>query len=332
MEQTFEAFVVRKDDEGFRTGIEQWTTEQLMDGDVTVRVEYSGINYKDALASTENGKIVRSYPFVPGIDLAGTVADSSHPRFQPGDKVLCTGYETGVSHFGGYSGLARLNGDWLVPLPNGLDARDAMAIGTAGFTAALSVQAVLHAGAEPADGPVLVRGAAGGVGSMAVAILSRLGFHVTASSGKKDEQGEWLKSLGAAEVIGREEAAPAARGALAAETWSAVIDPVGGQGTADTAKYVKYGGAIALSGLTGGGGFEGTVYPYILRGVQLIGIDSVYCPMDKRLGVWSKLAGEWKPEKALSSGIQEIGLDGLRPALDRILAGGAVGRYVVKLG
>lgn len=328
----FNAFVVRNDDQGFRSGIESWQMDQLPEGDVTVEVLYSGVNYKDGLASTPGGKIVRRYPFIPGIDLAGTVVQSSHPSFSEGDEVLCTGYELGVSHDGGYSQYARLNGDWLLPLPEGLTHQEAMGIGTAGFTAALSVASLIHGGIKTENGPILVTGATGGVGSFAISILSKLGFDVVASTGKSSSQTEWLKSLGACSVITRDEAATETKGVLSSERWAAVIDPVGGAQLSGLLKQVKYNGAIALSGLTGGGQFDTTVYPFILRGVKLIGIDSVFCPMETRKEVWSKLAGEWKPASALQSGIEVHALRDLPEMLANILQGGAIGRSIISLG
>ncbi|MHA0856055.1 acrylyl-CoA reductase family protein [Paenibacillus sp. CMAA1364] len=327
----FQAFMIRKDEQGFRSGIEMLTIDDLSEGDVTVQVEYSGVNYKDGLAGLENGKIVRSYPFVPGIDLAGTVVTSNHARFQPGDAVLCTGNGVGEVHFGGFSRMARLSGDWLIPLPKGLDFKEAMGIGTAGFTAALSVELLIHNGLTPAKGPVLVMGATGGVGSVAVSILAKLGFEVVASTGKVETQSEWLFELGASAVISREEIASPSKGVLAKERWAGVVDPVGGAHLDGVLKTIQYGSAIALSGLTGGTSFETTVYPFILRGIQLIGIDSVYCPLELRQKVWAKLASDWKPVTMLEQGIAEISLHELPDVLETILQAGAVGRTVVKL-
>ncbi|WP_054956154.1 acrylyl-CoA reductase family protein [Paenibacillus dakarensis] len=327
----FNAFVVRNDDQGFRSGIESWRMHQLPEGDVTIRVHYSGVNYKDGLASTPKGKIVRRYPFIPGIDFAGTVVESSHPSFKEGDEVLCTGYETGVSHEGGYSQYTRTNGDWLLHLPEGLTLKEAMGIGTAGFTAALSIVSLIQNGISPGDGPVLVTGATGGVGSFAVSILSKLGFHVSASTGKASAQGEWLRSLGARHVITREEINEETKGVLSTEKWAAVIDPVGGSQLSGLLKHMKYNGAIALSGLTGGGNFDTTVYPFILRGVKLLGIDSVYCPMDLRKEIWGKLAGAWKPDSALQSGIHVHSLEELPALFTDILNGRAAGRSIIAL-
>ncbi|MDO7905745.1 acryloyl-CoA reductase [Paenibacillus sp. JX-17] len=327
----FEAFIVRNDEQGFRTGLEQVTPDFLPEGNVLVRVTYSSVNYKDGLAGTADGKIVRSYPFIPGIDLAGEVVESRDARYAPGDQVLCTGYELGVSHFGGYSQYARVQGDWLVRLPEGLSAKVAMAVGTAGFTAALSVHSLLDQGLAPESGPILVTGATGGVGSTAVAILSRLGFEVTASTGKAETQTALLKSLGAAHVISREEAQAVSKGALAKTQWAGIVDPVGGPATAEHLKRLQYGGILALSGLTGGGSFDATVFPFILRGVRLQGIDSVYCPMPLRSEIWNKLAEAWKPVKLLELGIQEVTLSELPDVLAAILQGQAAGRTVVRI-
>ncbi|MFC7679518.1 acryloyl-CoA reductase [Paenibacillus sp. GCM10028914] len=327
----FDAFVVRNDEQGFRSGVESLRMDQLPDGNVTIRVLYSGVNYKDGLASTPKGKIVRRYPFIPGIDLAGTVVESSHPSYKEGDAVLCTGYNLGVSHEGGYSQYARLNGDWLLPLPKGLTLQEAMGIGTAGFTAALSVASLLQNGITPEDGPVLVTGATGGVGSFSVSILSKLGFEVVAATGKASTQGNWLKKIGAHKVITREEAAVETKGVLSTEKWAAVIDPVGGAQLSALLKHVKYNGAIALSGLTGGGGFDATVYPFILRGVKLLGIDSVFCEMKTRKEIWCKLANEWKPDSALESGIHVHTLNELPVILGDILEGKATGRSIISL-
>lgn len=327
----FKAFVVRNDDQGFRSGVESWRMDQLPEGDVTIRVLYSSVNYKDGLASHPQGKIVRRYPFIPGIDLAGTVVESSHASFKAGDEVLCTGYEMGVSHEGGFSQYARVRGDWLLPLPHGLSHKEAMGIGTAGFTAALSAASLLQNGIQPMDGPVLVTGATGGVGSFSVSIMSKLGFEVTASTGKVSTHGNWLREIGAHAVITREETSAESKGALSSEKWAAVIDPVGGPQLSGLLKSVKYGGAIAVSGLTGGGDFAATVYPFILRGVKLLGIDSVFCPMETRREIWSKLAGEWKPDSALQNGIHMHTLQELPELLVNIMKGGAVGRSVISL-
>lgn len=329
MEQ-FRAFRVHKDESGFRSGTESITLEDLPEGDVVVRVHYSSVNYKDGLASIPDGKIVRQYPFIPGIDLAGEVTDSRDERFRIGDLVLCTGYGLGVSHEGGFAEFARIPADWLVRLPKGLSPLEAMGIGTAGFTAALSVERLLANGLALDSGPVLVAGATGGVGSMAVSILSKLGFETVAVTGKSGLTDKLL-ALGASRVLSRTEAESGAKGALGKEQWAAVVDPVGGAVTGDLLKSVRYGGSVALSGMAAGGSFDATVYPFILRGVNLLGIDSVLCPMALRLKLWEQLADIWKPESALADWITVYGLDRLPEALATVLGGKAEGRQVISL-
>ncbi|MCJ8010696.1 acryloyl-CoA reductase [Paenibacillus sp. KQZ6P-2] len=327
----FQAFMIRQEGEELKSQVEELTLDQLPEGDVLVKVHFSGVNYKDGLASTPYGKVVPKYPMIPGIDLAGEVVHSEHPDFHEGDRVLCTGYGLGTSHYGGFSQFARLSGEWLLHLPDGLTLREAMGIGTAGFTAALSVDRLLHCNVTPDMGPVLVTGATGGVGSFAVDILARAGFDVTASTGKINEQKEWLKGLGAAHVIGRDDIEAAPAGPLSKQIWAGVVDPVGGPHLQNMLKSICYGGAVALSGLTGGTAFESTVLPFILRGVQLIGIDSVFCPKEWRTGIWSKLSQDWKPERALGQGIKECSLQKLPEVLEDILQGKAVGRTIVRM-
>lgn len=329
--ETFQAFVIRNDEQGHHSGVESFTLDQLQDGDVTVRVEYSGVNYKDGLASLPDTKVVSQYPMIPGIDLAGEVVASEHPMFRPGDQVLCTGYGLGTAHFGGFSQYARLSGDWLVHLPEGLSMKEAMGIGTAGFTAALSLDCLVHNGLCPDQGPVLVTGATGGVGSFAVNMLSKLGYEVTASTGKYEQYSDWLTRLGASLVLSREDIAVSSNGALANSQWAGIVDPVGGSQLSGLLKSIRYGGAIALTGLTGGTNFESTVHPFILRGVKLLGIDSVFCPMESRIRIWDKLAGPWKPDKALAEGLTQCSLNDLPEVLANILQGGAVGRTLVRL-
>lgn len=330
MTEKFRAFWLEESDGKVTGTLKEIGTEDLPQGEVRVRVHYSDVNYKDGLASIKEGRVVREYPFVPGIDLAGEVISSEDERFAPGDQVLCTGYGLGVSHFGGYSEQARVPADWLIKLPEGLTLREAMILGTAGFTAGMSVEAILSAGIQPESGPVLVTGASGGVGSVAVSILSKLGFEVTASSGKEQEW-EMLKRLGAAHTISREEAQASSAGPLGKSLWAAIVDPVGGAGTGERLKNIRYRGVLALSGLTGGGDFGTSVHPFILRGVTLAGIDSVQCPLPLRLDVWNKLAAEWKPETVFRHGVHELELDQVPDALARILKGEAVGRQLVKV-
>ncbi|MUG45651.1 acryloyl-CoA reductase [Paenibacillus woosongensis] len=327
---SFRAYRVNQNEDGFSAGVEMVQLSNLPESDVEIEVHYSSVNYKDGLASSPKGKVVSSYPRILGIDLAGKVTASSSPDFQPGDEVLSTGYGLGVSHDGGYAEIARVPADWLVKLPKGLTLRESMALGTAGFTAALSVDRLLHNGLQPNSGPVLVRGATGGVGSIAVNILGKLGFEVVAATGKPETEASLL-NWGASSVISREAAAAEVKGALGKTRWAAVVDPVGGEGLGEIMKTVKYGGSVALSGLTGGGTYEASVFPYILRGVNLLGIDSVYCPQAKRLELWQKLASEWKPEQLLREGVTTYKLNQVEEALATVLNGRAIGRQIVAL-
>ncbi|HHY21418.1 MAG TPA: acryloyl-CoA reductase [Bacilli bacterium] len=327
---TFRAFVVDKTADSFEAKVKQLSMNDLPDGDVTIRVAYSSVNYKDGLASIPNGKIVSQYPFVPGIDLAGTVVSSTESRFKEGDEVIVTSYDLGVSHFGGYSEYARVPANWVVPLPKGLTLKEAMVFGTAGFTAALSIHRLEENGLKPEHGPVLVTGSTGGVGSMAVAILAKLGYHVVASTGKESEHA-FLKKIGAAEIIDRNELLPDKIPALGKQQFAAAVDPVGGASLAFILSTIKYKGSVAVSGLTGGGNVPTTVFPFILRGVNLLGIDSVFCPMEIRQPLWEKIANDLKPENldALVGG--EVTIEELEPALASILKGQAKGRTIVKL-
>ncbi|MCZ8522796.1 MULTISPECIES: acrylyl-CoA reductase family protein [Paenibacillus] len=325
------AWIVDKSEDGTVTaGLRELIREQLPEGDVTVKVAYSGINYKDALASSPSGRVVRAYPMVPGIDLAGTVTASAHPRFREGDAVLATGYELGTAHYGGFSEEVRLPGDWLVPLPDGLTLREAMILGTAGFTAALSVHRLEAAGLRPDTGEVLVTGATGGVGGHAVAMLAGLGYVVTASTGKASAQ-PYLASLGAAAVIGRAELEAAGKRPLRTERWAGAVDPVGGAQLPAVLSQIRYGGSVAVSGMTGGGDFSASVFPFILRGVNLLGIDSVYCPRGLREALWLRLGGDLKPARLGAMVHAEIPLDGLAEALQSILGGRMQGRYLVNV-
>lgn len=303
--------------------------EQLPAGSLFVKVVYSSLNYKDALACTPGGNVVKTYPFVPGIDLAGIVVSSEDPEFEEGDPIVVTGFGLGVSHFGGFSEVARVPAEWAVKLPQGLSLKEAMVYGTAGFTAALSVCALQEGGIGTDKGEILVTGATGGVGSIAVAILAKLGYEVVASTGKREATDELLR-LGASRVISREELIPDKPGALGKQLWAGVVDCVGGKGLSAILSNVKYGGVAAISGLTGGSELETTVFPFILRGIRLVGIDSVYAPLDIRQRVWKQMATEFKPEQldAISS---EIGLEQIQEALSVILAGQSRGRVVVRL-
>lgn len=326
---SFKALVADREGDEVRIGTRMIWEQQLPEGELLIRVVYSGLNYKDALASIPNGNIVKEYPFVPGIDLAGIVVSSKDSRFPEGEEIIVTGYGLGVSHFGGYSEYARVPADWAVKLPAGLSLKEAMIFGTAGFTAAMSVQALQDGGVGPESGPVLVTGATGGVGTVSIAILAKLGYEVVASTGKTEAEDDLLR-LGAARVIGREELIPEKPRALGRETWSGAVDCVGGKSLAAILSHVKYGGTVAASGLTGGSELETTVFPFILRGIRLIGIDSVQASMAARLRVWGLLASEYKPE-GLASISTEIALEQIPAALSAILAGQSRGRVVVKL-
>lgn len=330
MDKPFKAFFVDKTEDNFYAEIRETTLDTLPEGDCLIKVAYSSVNYKDGLASIPNGKIVRSYPFIPGIDLAGTIVRSTDPRFKEGDPVIATSYEIGVSHFGGYSEYARIPADWIVPLPKGLTLEEAMIFGTAGFTAALSLHRLEGNGLNPEKGKVLVTGATGGVGSIAVAILAARGYDVVASTGK-ESQHDFLKEIGAKEVISREEVCGEHIRPLDKQYFAAAIDPVGGRSLAALLSKIKYGGAVAVSGLTGGSEFPGSVFPFILRGVDLLGIDSVYCPMDIRMKVWNKMASDYKPATALELIKRVISFEELPQALNTILKGEARGRNVVKI-
>src|SRR5512144_1523437 len=287
---TFKAIRIDKAEKGTTVALTQFDEAELMEGDVTVAVEWSTLNYKDGLAVTGKAPVVRRFPMIAGVDFAGTVEQSSHPSWKVGDKVVCNGWGMGETHLGAYAEKARGKGDWLVALPAGLTARDDMAIGTAGYTAMLSVLALEKHGLTPKDGPVIVTGAAGGVGSVATAVLSKLGYHVIASTGRLSET-PYLRDLGAAEVIDRNELSGPAK-LLAKERWAGGIDSVGSTTLANLLSMTKYGGAIAACGLAGGMDLPGSVAPFILRGVSLLGIDSVMCPIEPRKAAWQRLASD----------------------------------------
>jgi len=308
--------------------VTELAVDDLGSGDVLVEVAYSSINYKDGLASTEQGKVARLDPIVPGIDLAGVVRESPDPSLPVGSVVLAHGYDLGVAHHGGYAALARVPAAWVVPMPAGLDPRTAMLVGTAGYTAAMSVDALERHGLRAGDGPVVVTGATGGVGSMAVGMLAARGHEVVAGTGKM-EAAEWLRSLGAADVVHRDELAPAAGRPLEKERWAAAVDCVGGDTLAHVLRTLRYGSAVAASGLTGGASLPTTVLPFILRGVSLLGIDSAQTDIARRRAVWDRIAGDLRPAWLGSIDATVVGLDDLTPQLDRILAGGMQGRVLV---
>ena len=325
---TFKAIRIDKADKGTTAALTQFDEAELMDGDVTVRVEWSALNYKDGLAVAGKAPVVRRFPMIAGIDLAGTVEQSSHPQWKAGDKVICTGWGMGEIHLGGYAEKARVKGDWLVRLPEGMSTREAMAIGTAGFTAMLSVLALEKHGLTPNHGPVVVTGAAGGVGSVATAVLSKLGFHVIASTGRLSEA-DYLKGLGAAEVIDRSELSGTAK-PLSKERWAGGVDSVGSTTLANVLSMTKYAGAIAACGLAAGMDLPTSVAPFILRGVCLLGIDSVMCPIELRKTAWIRLARDLDRAK-LTEITHEIGLGQVIDAGAEILAGQVRGRIVVKI-
>ena len=327
---TYRALLVDRVNDSVSATIRDLSEADLPPGDVTIRVHWSSINYKDGLALSPSGRVVRSYPMVPGVDLAGVVVDSKDTRFSPGLEVLVTGYDLGVSHPGGFAELARVPADWVVPLPDGLTLKEAMAIGTAGFTAALSLEALEHNGLRPANGTVIVTGATGGVGSTAVAMLAQAGYTVAASTGKTSEH-DYLRQLGASEILSREEVSAESSRPLESERWAGAVDPVGGSTTAYLIRTMKYGASIALSGLTGGNAIATTVYPFILRNVSLLGIDSVFTPMEKRQRTWHRLATDLKPRGLLDSIAVETDLDGVPAVCADILQGKVRGRTLVRL-
>lgn len=325
---TVRAFVAERDGDRVRRRVGELPADTLGEGDVVVGVAWSGVNYKDGLATIPDGRVARISPIVPGIDLAGTVVDPGTSGLAPGAPVLAHGHDLGVGHHGGFAEYARVPAAWVVPLPEGLSARQAMALGTAGFTAALSVHLLETAGRlERGEGPVVVTGATGGVGSVAVAVLAARGYPVTASTGKAEAEG-WLRDLGATEVIGREELTPSGR-PLDEQRWAAAVDCVGGPTLAAVLSTLRRGGAVAASGNTGGVQLATTVFPFILRGVSLLGVDSAECPMPLRRDIWRRMATDLRPGDIGAIVAEEVGLDGVERALDRVLAGASRGRTVV---
>lgn len=326
---SFKAFVVEKTENGQSAIIRDFDDAGLMDGDVTVRVTHSTVNYKDGLAVTGRAPVVRRWPMIPGIDFAGIVETSSHPDWKAGDAVILNGWGTGETHLGAYAQRSRVKGDWLVPLPTGLSAAQAMAIGTAGYTAMLCVLALERHGLKPSAGPVIVTGAAGGVGSVAIALLAKAGWHVIASTGRPEE-GDYLKGLGAAQIIDRAELSTPGR-PLGKERWAAGIDSVGSVTLANLLAGTSYGGAIAACGLAQGMDLPASVAPFILRGVALLGVDSVMCPKARRLEAWQRLATDLDRDRLLAM-TSTISLNEVATTAAAILDGKVRGRVVVEIG
>jgi acrylyl-CoA reductase (NADPH) len=328
MKDRFKAVMVRKDADKQTVEDVEIGLNDLMDGDVVVAVSHSTVNYKDGLVLTGRAPVVRKFPMIAGIDLAGTVETSSHPQFKPGDKVILNGYGLSETHFGGYAEYARVKGDWLVPLPQAFTPAEAMAIGTAGYTAMLCVLALEDAGVTPDKGSIVVTGAAGGVGSVAISLLAKLGYQVTASTGRTEEEG-YLKGLGATEIIPRTELSGDPR-PLAKERWAGGVDSVGSKTLANVIASLRYGGAVAACGLAAGMDLPTSVAPFILRNVSLLGVDSVQLPKPRRLQAWERLARDLDVSK-LAAITQTIPLSGVRKAADDILAGRVRGRLVVQI-
>jgi len=326
MSDTFRAIQLTKTDDGQAANIVDLTENDLMDGDVTVEVTHSTINYKDGLAMTGAAPVVRTWPIIPGIDFVGTVTKSEHAGWKAGDKVVLNGWGVGETHFGGYSQRARVKGDWLVALPDGISPERAMAIGTAGYTSMLSVLGLERQGVTPDAGDILVTGAAGGVGSVAIALLAKLGYRVIASTGRTSEV-DYLKGLGAAEIIDREELSGDGR-PMGKERWAGAVDAVGSKTLANVLSMTKYGGVVTACGLAQGMDLPSSVMPFILRGVQLIGIDSVMAPLAKRQEAWNRLATDLDMAK-LDAMTETVGLADVATVAPKILAGQVRGRIVV---
>ncbi|MFT6103661.1 MAG: acrylyl-CoA reductase (NADPH) [Paracoccaceae bacterium] len=322
------ALIVEKNDEGKTSAsVQDISEDRLPAGDVTVAVEYSTVNYKDGLCIGPGGGLVRNYPHIPGIDFAGTVLSSDDARYAAGDKVVLTGWRVGEAYWGGYSQKARVKADWLVPLPTGVTTRQAMAVGTAGFTAMLAVMALEAHGLKPGNGPVLVTGAAGGVGSVATAILANLGYEVAGVTGRP-ETADYLTSLGASRIVARSEINETVKRPLEAETWAGCVDAVGGAMLARVLGQMQYGGSVAAVGLAGGAGLPATVIPFLLRGVNLLGIDSVMQPYDSRIAAWARIATDLPMDK-LEAMVHPATLDDLPQLGAEILKGQVKGRVVV---
>ncbi|WP_404418171.1 MDR family oxidoreductase [Marinospirillum sp.] len=322
----FKAVVIEKNDQGYRSSLQELDDSQLPEGDVTVKVSHSTLNYKDGLAITGKGPVVRKFPMVPGIDLVGEVEESSHPDYKVGDLVLLNGWGVGEGHWGGLAQKARVKGDWLVPLPSKFTPAQAMSIGTAGYTAMLCVLALERQGVKPEDGEILVTGAAGGVGSVAISLLSHLGYQVVAATGRPDDA-DYLKSLGAVDIIERSQLSEPGK-PLAKERWAGAVDVVGSHTLANVCASTRYRGVVTACGLAGGMDFPSTVAPFILRGVTLVGIDSVMCPREERLEAWQRLAKDLDITK-LEAISQEVALSEAIPMAEKLLKGEVRGRLVV---
>ncbi len=330
MKETFKALVIREQSDGsFQRSIESMQASSLPDGEVIIKVEYSSLNYKDALSSTGNRGVTRKYPHTPGIDAAGIVISDISGQFEPGQQVIVTGFDLGMNTHGGLGEYIRVPARWIVPLPDTLSMKESMIYGTAGFTAALSVHKLINYGIKPEDGTVLVTGATGGVGSMAVSILHKLGYSVTALTGKANAR-DMLINSGAKDIISRESLLEGSQKALLKEQWAGVIDTVGGNILEAAIKSTKYSGCVTCCGNVASPSLSITVYPFILRGVALLGVDSGECPMQLRTEIWQRLASQWKPE-SLESNSREISLTEVSENIDLILEGRLKGRTVINL-
>ncbi|MGF1751497.1 MULTISPECIES: MDR family oxidoreductase [Vibrio] len=325
----FKALVLNQEDKKTIASVSQIDESQLPEGNVKIDVKYSSLNYKDGLAITGKGRIVRNFPMVPGIDLSGVVSQSDDPRYKEGDEVVLTGWGVGEGHWGGMAEKASLNGDWLVPMPEGLDAHKVMAIGTAGFTAMLCVQAIVDAGIKPEDGEVLVTGSSGGVGSVAITLLSQLGYKVAAVTGRASQNGALLTSLGASRIVERSELEDPAK-PLERQVWAAAVDTVGSSMLAKVLAQMNYNGVVAACGLAGGFDLPTTVMPFILRNVRLQGIDSVMCPREKRIKAWEQLS-ELLPETYYAQASKTVDLEHAIQAAEDITNGAITGRVIIKL-
>lgn len=328
MTSTTRALLVGKVNDVWTRRIEEVSLDALGDGDVLVKVDWSCINYKDGLASSEKGRVARIDPLIPGVDLAGTIVDAGESGLAVGSPVIVHGYDVGVAHHGGYAAYARVSSKWVVPMPSGLTTKTSMMVGTAGFTAALSVDALERAGLRPGTGPVLVTGSTGGVGSYAVGMLAARGYEVVASTGKASAA-DWLRSIGASDVIDRSETSAEQAKPLEKERWAGVVDCVGGSTLAYALRTTRYGGSVAASGLTGGSDLHTTVMPFILRGVNLLGIDSVQVDLASRIAMWARIGSDLKPTWLDSQESTVLGLEELAPHLDAILKGDVTGRLLV---